>query len=65
MQAENGMQTDQRCNAFVIASPEYNCSMPGILKNASKHYRESRKQWVEFPGERPDSPVDRVETAKA
>jgi chromate reductase, NAD(P)H dehydrogenase (quinone) len=35
------------------------------LVEASKHYRELRKQWVEFLGEHPDAVTDRVETVSA
>jgi NAD(P)H-dependent FMN reductase len=32
---------------------------------ASKHYPQMKKQWVEFLGERPDPAIDRVEEHKA
>lgn len=32
------------------------------LTEASAHYRELKKQWVEFLGEQPDAVTDRVET---
>jgi NAD(P)H-dependent FMN reductase len=35
------------------------------LVEASKHYRQLKKQWVEFLGEHPDAATDRVETATA
>ena len=35
------------------------------LVEASKHYRQLRKQWVEFLGEHPDAATDRMETVTA
>ena len=35
------------------------------LVEASKHYPQIKKQWVEFLGERPDAATERVETASA
>ncbi|MBA3342872.1 MAG: NAD(P)H-dependent oxidoreductase [Gemmatimonadaceae bacterium] len=35
------------------------------LVEAAKHYPAIRKQWVEFLGEHPDAPTDRVETSPA
>jgi hypothetical protein len=35
------------------------------LVEASKHYRQLKKQWVEFLGEHPDAATDRVEIATA
>ncbi|HET7434353.1 MAG TPA: NAD(P)H-dependent oxidoreductase [Thermoanaerobaculia bacterium] len=33
------------------------------IVEATKHYKDIKKQWVEFLGERPDASTDRVETA--
>jgi NAD(P)H-dependent FMN reductase len=35
------------------------------LVEASKHYPQLKKQWVEFLGEHPNTDIDRVETAMA
>ena len=34
----------ERCDAFVIAAPEYNASMPGLLKNAVDWVSRDRPQ---------------------
>jgi chromate reductase, NAD(P)H dehydrogenase (quinone) len=34
----------ERCDAFVVSSPEYNASMPGVLKNAVDWVSRSRPQ---------------------
>ena len=60
-------------DGFLLVSPEYNASMPGILKNvidwtsrlrsveAARHYPTIKTKWIEFLGEHPDEATDRVE----
>ena len=35
------------------------------LVEAAKHYPCVKQAWIEYPGEKPDPPIDRVEASAA
>jgi chromate reductase, NAD(P)H dehydrogenase (quinone) len=62
-QAHNGFQEDGTLADSKLSERLKNtiCSFLDLVE-ASKHYRQIKKEWVEFLGEHPSAAIDRVES---